>query len=172
MSEPIHVNIDLPTEVSIEEISWEWSAAASPIRPTQSRKVTSMNRDKTYRWILTRAPRIRISSAEGSPSPIHGHNIEEDRRRGAEAITLARKLHAATNQPSPEDGGWQPIETAPKDGTWILIWGEQWSGAPIPDVGHWDDDDWRDDEHTVLAFATHWQPLPAPPTTEDGGEGK
>lgn len=68
--------------------------------------------------------------------------------------------------PSPESGqdGWQPIETAPKDGTWILIWGEQWSGAPIPDVGHWDDDDWRDDEHTVLAFATHWMPLPAPPS--------
>lgn len=60
---------------------------------------------------------------------------------------------------------WQPIETAPKDGTWILIWGDRWD-CEQPDVGSWDDDDWRDDEGAVLAFATHWMPLPTPPSQE------
>jgi hypothetical protein len=51
---------------------------------------------------------------------------------------------------------WQPIETAPKDGTEILAWdGDQHIVA-------WFDGDWRfsDDRQ---CFPTHWQPLPAPP---------
>lgn len=50
---------------------------------------------------------------------------------------------------------WQPIETAPRDGTWVLCWG--------PDC-----------EHGIAWFPpnpcwaeypeyTHWMPLPEPP---------
>jgi hypothetical protein len=77
---------------------------------------------------------------------------------------------------------WQPIETAPKDGTSVLLcstadvdqswphrvswWDsgpERWAieHRPRPDLG----DGWTE---TVYAefFPTHWQPLPAPPSAE------
>lgn len=67
---------------------------------------------------------------------------------------------------------WQPIETAPKDGTWILI-----ASLANMDIGHWDDH-WidgawlrfqtaeYDNDGAEIRGPTHWQPLPAPP----GGE--
>ena len=84
---------------------------------------------------------------------------------------------------------WQPIETAPKDGTWVMLY------RPHADFGAWDtivfarwyEDEWawpqevfdpyeppdldeRDDRgffaHECFTDAsnfTHWMPLPAPP---------
>ena len=78
---------------------------------------------------------------------------------------------------------WQPIETAPKDGTAVLLcWARSADGAPI---------DWRQDPETAGVFVqvaswwagdgewivycsmvrdpslhfepTHWMPLPPPP---------
>lgn len=70
---------------------------------------------------------------------------------------------------------WQPIETAPKDGTVILLMGP--SGyANIPyraHVGYWQNyvmrpgGDWRNHSDDWFmddgADATHWMPLPPPP---------
>ena len=67
-------------------------------------------------------------------------------------------------------GEWQPIETAPKDGTWILA-GEFGN----PDfVGDYYAASWSGDEDgcwcancgqyvTQEPEPTHWMPLPAPP---------
>lgn len=69
---------------------------------------------------------------------------------------------------------WQPIETAPKDGTPILITRptrhqteEGWH------VVRWDDDWWtchdgQFDAPLRGSGPTHWQPLPAPPAIEGG----
>jgi hypothetical protein len=91
------------------------------------------------------------------------------------AIPLLAKYHetirAALSKPSEE---WQPIETAPKDGTLVLLldihgnhriggyelncqnrkWGTGWEG------GDWDFKIDFDPQ------PTHWMPLPQPPQTK------
>lgn len=66
---------------------------------------------------------------------------------------------------------WQPIETAPKDGTPVLLlWFDAETGAaPMHRVGFWHSREqaWCD-THRVLhnqhSHPTHWMPLPSPPT--------
>lgn len=76
---------------------------------------------------------------------------------------------------------WQPIETAPKDGTLIILWD---SNRELAVSGHWHSEPARDDpsngyEHawswwvssndTIMwdggpdDIPTHWTPLPEPP---------
>lgn len=83
---------------------------------------------------------------------------------------------------------WQPIETAPKDGTWILVWGgktdEEYPDIPEkeksrPVIAQWiDDDAWVTDHKWQFAYyngchhgeymnPTHWQPLPETLTQDD-----
>lgn len=75
--------------------------------------------------------------------------------------------------------GWQPIETAPRDGTFILAWcvhpyassmtsPEDYVG---PVIAWWIDHNgggwvW----HGHLGNFTHWRPLPAPPALDMQGE--
>lgn len=61
---------------------------------------------------------------------------------------------------------WQPIETAPKDGKWVLITED--SGTWM-EVARWYDDCWCSYPQTMFgvmdgeAPASHWMPLPEPP---------
>lgn len=65
---------------------------------------------------------------------------------------------------------WRPIETAPKDGTWVLVCGNGWdvqmawfalnrriNKAYWKNSLEWDDYDLAD------KHPTHWMPLPEPP---------
>jgi hypothetical protein len=65
-------------------------------------------------------------------------------------------------------GEWQPIETAPKDGTNFLACSE----ASSVFLAHYangivDSSSWGDDYGYMERRATHWMPLPAPPSTDD-----
>jgi hypothetical protein len=61
---------------------------------------------------------------------------------------------------------WQPIETAPKDGTELLLYGPFVpTGGTYMDIGRWTDYadgfwDWSADD----SQPTHWMPLPSPPS--------
>jgi Lar family restriction alleviation protein len=80
--------------------------------------------------------------------------------------------------------GWQPIETAPKDGTWFVIclpgkryevgrfYPAKWTDYVPSEI----DGLFRQQERVIHEWgefnnfhrATHWMPLPAPPATEGG----
>ena len=67
---------------------------------------------------------------------------------------------------------WQPIETAPKDGTLVLVVGR--NGLAVQASWEWDGDDptdWDDGSWDYwvnipgygMHVFTHWMPLPEPP---------
>lgn len=74
-------------------------------------------------------------------------------------------------------GEWRDIETAPKDGTFVLVICD---GAWCPSISRWNggrshpdgtpfDEGWGDELGTFhipgLNMPTHWMPLPEPPTS-------
>jgi hypothetical protein len=81
--------------------------------------------------------------------------------------------------------GWQPIETAPRDGRYVIVgrfgggrdlrWVKhsRWiaaseaAGLNFEDDPEFFEDGWTDgsDEHDCC-YPTHWMPLPAPPESE------
>jgi len=72
---------------------------------------------------------------------------------GQAAIAAAQAVQASP--------GWQPIETAPKDGSWIVALGcYPHSGAP--ETVRWLEDEWGDGggDGYSLRDPTHWMPLP------------
>lgn len=67
---------------------------------------------------------------------------------------------------------WQPIETAPKDGTWILGFLKRKVLEDQIQCYCWnahgsDDDLWvnASDTNDFDEQPTHWMPIPAPPAT-------
>lgn len=73
---------------------------------------------------------------------------------------------------------WQPIETAPKDETLILLFGKERYGEcydldeVVIQIGYWStwhSGQWRlelfgPNEDTLWFIPTHWMPLPPPPS--------
>jgi hypothetical protein len=69
--------------------------------------------------------------------------------------------------------GWSPIETAPKDGTQVLVYGEAFGEVygrfdenPIITVAEWSFASWlavATDAYSVTIKPTHWAPLPKLP---------
>lgn len=74
---------------------------------------------------------------------------------------------------------WQPIETAPKDGTSIMVWADGYRWPEIVKYEKYDEEDameigaegyWTFSEDLLSAvanveedFLTHWMPIPEPP---------
>ena len=90
--------------------------------------------------------------------------------------TAERVATAAIAAMRGEPVGWQPIETAPKDGTEIFL---HCPGSTRPKIGSWRVDGlmsergemWLDDSYDDFSTSfescpldpTHWMPLPTPP---------
>lgn len=88
-------------------------------------------------------------------------------------------LRAALAAPEPNVPTWQPIETAPRDGSEVLLH-EIYERLPV--IGWWSEKRKRwyastevydtDGDATVIdklytEGVTHWMPLPAPPQTKE-----
>jgi len=74
-------------------------------------------------------------------------------------VTAETARAALAVVPLPE---WRPIETAPKDGVFVLI-----TDGDVVQIGYYEDHltAWRSDADQCRLWSdpTHWQPLPAPP---------
>lgn len=64
--------------------------------------------------------------------------------------------------------GWEPIETAPKDGTLVLLFCPSQFTGDYQIVGLWERGNWRDPDECQPIEATHWMPLPMPPEPVNG----
>lgn len=66
---------------------------------------------------------------------------------------------------------WKPIESAPRDGTHVIVRGKLWPevGPELPVAAveaNWDGREWKPVAQTYYSLgvdAAHWVPLPAPP---------
>ena len=71
-------------------------------------------------------------------------------------------------------GGWLPIESAPRDGSLILVVGNNFgmpergnhfAVAAFEHGGFWEQTD--PDPEGEMSYLTHWQPLPEPPAAPE-----
>lgn len=70
--------------------------------------------------------------------------------------------HRITFGTAPEPSEWQPIDTAPKDKTWVLVYSED----GYMDVAYSDGLSWNNEGYGPTGgqvWPTHWMPLPLPP---------
>lgn len=76
--------------------------------------------------------------------------------------------------------GWMPIETAPKDGRYILLGyagshSEEGRWMADASLNHWGETGWFGVGDDVLcehpSHPTHWREMPAPPATTENGNG-
>lgn len=113
---------------------------------------------------------LRDIVAIGSKEPENLHESQVQRYSAFAISIAATALNSArgvTSPPTPTETApastWQPIETAPKDGTNILVSNglfvheARWSGAQWCTADTWEN--W-------WIGVTLWQPLPPPPTTK------
>jgi hypothetical protein len=75
-----------------------------------------------------------------------------------------------THDHTPDANGWMPIETAPKDGTYILGWMKSDYELTKIDIWWWENHRnpiwtrWNSKSHyTENDQPTHWMPLPKDP---------
>jgi hypothetical protein len=91
-----------------------------------------------------------------NPAKCHCGSISWERN-----IEESRYICASCKRPL-----WQPIETAPKDGRTILVYGHWAVDNSVPDIAfaYWDDDArfWIFDAEEMLTML-YWMNLPEPP---------
>lgn len=61
--------------------------------------------------------------------------------------------------------GWQPIATAPLDGTHVLLAGRHANHGWVQKVGTFFAQQWWSNGSGVSPDMSHWMPLPAAPVT-------
>jgi len=86
--------------------------------------------------------------------------LDEPYHREAVAHVIEEAAAALAASPAPTLAQWQPIETAPKDGTHVLLYREDWADDI---AAGWYSHDWMQSNGTWFLGATHWMPLPDPP---------
>lgn len=119
-----------------------------------SDKEQTLNEDIKLAYELAKA-------LNGEVEPGTGHGWHHTCLRLAKEVERLR-----ASQPQ-----WQPIDTAPKDGSDVLAWGPRWKQ---PDYIHFrnggwcewvglDTGEWEPITFSESFLPTHWMPIPEPP---------
>ncbi len=124
-------------------------------------------------WGYKRANVIEEVQALAAPA-LQATDAELERRTGEPHVD---GWPLVSGLPVPQAPAWQPIETAPKDGTAILLGsrGGAWIGKwlPVYVSGYRPDNPWsslmlnHDHMGEKWCKPTHWMPLPAAPQTKE-----
>jgi hypothetical protein len=95
-----------------------------------------------------------MTDPKAPTSPPHDHRLEG--------------LGSSSGRTEPGSTDWRPIDSAPRDGTEVLLYGRtERDGrffAPDCNVGWWDEENlggWQ--ARDLPIDPTHWAPLPQPP---------
>ncbi|WP_422846917.1 hypothetical protein ACOYR4_13165 [Acidovorax sp. M14] len=179
------------------------SAGSGPLmgQPQEMPDLSALTERGAKAWAGVDAQGLRDSAASAGSEPVAWVDeralswLANSRSLSA---TITTKLERGKSferpmplylHPSPPEGmvgGWQDITTAPKDGTYLLLW-EQYSTNPF--VGCWAFGSWSvshehvdaeggwDGANVVDSISqdriTHWIPLPPSPTSSaDSGKGE
>lgn len=81
---------------------------------------------------------------------------------GIRKDVLEALRQVATSRIATIPDGWQPIETAPKDGYPVLVYVQTKNGETWIDVCRYEECCWFSGM-SIIRHPTHWQPLPAAP---------
>lgn len=143
-------------------------AASAPASEYQPASVDFLPHDDILRFAC------RVLAGE-SPTA----SDKEEARRGL--MLLRQSIRPVASAPSREVPGWMPIETAPKDGTRIILGSAEgaWMAEyrPVYPSGYRPENPWfsvmlnRDHMGRFpSAKPTHWMPLPAAPSPSVAAE--
>jgi hypothetical protein len=107
-------------------------------------------------------PARMVSAFRPVPTIPNGCGACGDACKSRQSCRLADESPAV---PATRDG-WRPIETAPKDGSNILVS----SAGEMADVSYYQNGYWRflgldsgENEHYIYGYLTHWMQIPAAP---------
>lgn len=171
---------------TIDQLLWHVEQVCGPL--SRESHVVPGDDDRSilehnFRAILASPTTPQASSAEGMRERIlpivrgcnKAHGMYGYREQ--DCLDAADDILAALRS---SGEGWQAIESAPKDGTDIMVvvaGNHSATGKPfIPEVVNWSEEDgwwnpmWGWDKAHSEYLPTHWRPLPSPPRTEKGGE--
>ena len=118
-------------------------------------------------------PATPQESDQSIDCPLCGEAV---RQVSSATLSLALSQHVRwvcrrASTPSPEGQTWQPIETAPKDGTRVLLFHHLWQAASTGQF-YGSRQGWKLDS-TLPPFTMQpirWRHLPSPPTPEGGSK--
>ena len=83
-------------------------------------------------------------------------------RVGSDTVKYLVDLALSAQQERSRDEGWRTIESAPRDGSRVLVWAEQYSAACAAEFNGFHG--WCIHGTPLRHQPSKWQPLPAPPT--------
>jgi len=111
----------------------------------------------------------------GRPASHDKRKVAEMRAAGMKWADIAKELgitERTAMRAMPKRGGWQPIETAPKDGTKVLVYGNALQLGPGWYIAHFKTDlpdgepywHWGAPGYIGRVEPVGWMPLLEPPT--------